>query len=1346
MAVRDIQAFMRQKALLFDPNLDVSPGSPFDVRVIQPLVRRLGTDPFTVDVTTFINERMAQAFPDLALSEGDALTDLLAKPASLLFDPLVRETRRVARTQSFQDPASLTEEEADALGANFYSPRRVGNLSRGRGRILFAQPQSVAVSPVNFFTSRDGLRFFPQQVQAISTEAMLLNVDAEGLYYFDVNLVAERAGSSYNIGPNQLVAVANVPAATRVVNLTRFQYGEDEETPEEYIGRIGQELGEKSLVTLRGIAGKLTTDFPEVRRLNVVGFNDPEMQRDVLRGGGLGAIVAAGVSGVAVADTSSAALTRRFYTDEVDFESVVLGEETAYVLTVFGAFGSVVAARDLDVLEVVGTHEVDVASQAMTIGSTDLRWTLRKKELTLSTIPGGILFPDGSNGEVAIENDVVHVGGAYDVHVRGSSFDELVLAVDDITDDRSSLAGTDLVPEGSNDAWVSIPGLVYGSDFEAGDATYEKLLDAAKYAHSLRILTGSNAGTYRVQEVLLSLALPVVIVLDRDLVAPAASGEASWQIVDDIDIDLLEPKLTRIQDSDLRTVQGTNVVSTASGTDFSALGVAQGDVLRILSGPDAGDYRVTASPQAPSFDKLELGSDLTRSLSDLDYVVFRPNAGGGLGLPLVRVKSVGILDASGQPIGSSVPRADPIGVVTRSFQNPARGVKHDLTDVRLGLVTQASSAFAVSPGTTLELVVGSSIVSIALTVLNPDAAQLAADISNQVFLVSGFPEIATVVGGNRVGFRPIRGGVLVVGGTARLALFGTNDLQTSGDIRSADVEALGGWDALNPFVDFDTGLDTAQVVGGPNEGFHGGPFTVSQSYSGLSDSLALLVNDSRTAIGFRNFSPQVGQRVQLGSRSLGSARMYFLDPTSIELDSNAVFELDTGASILKFFPDPTLSYQKVPALPGGDQPFDAETTTGSNVLSSPSQDFVLDGIQVGDRVTLNNTPLTGTVALPDPVPNVVGAQQKTLVLSVDGGPDRALAFVRDDTSIPATHITRSGLVSQINSALGEEVCSLTAGNQLTFMTDRDLVIRAAGTINASILGTVAGTAGSSFVLQDQSNASPHAGSYIVTAVQPQALTVTPPFPSSTPYLAATVSSQSYRVDRMGLQRCTTGVMAGNEAEADLFYFDVELVSEGTGDVYNVEAGLDMTVSGYRSDGYRVTTDNPDLSFSTEEQPRLVISRTVLDPGVDDSPRNATQMSGQNIHITYERSNLVRDIQSYLASDTERVVCASPLSRHLIPHFVRFDVTYRGGANESVVVPELEELISGLFPFDALESSDIQKVLLDRGAVSVTNPINILAVVHNRDRTVTLARSQDALTTGRLAAFIPDVLNVTRSTG
>lgn len=1345
MALRDTETFIREAAALYDPNIDVTPGSPFDVRVTQPLVRRLGNDPFTVDLSTFLSDRLAQAFPDLATSEVDVVADLLVKPVTVLWDPVVREVKRIDNL-SFRDPSRLSRDEADALGANYFAPRRLGSFSRGVIRLFFTSPQNVSITPVNFFESKGGLIFFPTEVQSIRTQEMILNLSEDGLYYFDVNVIAEKTGAAYDIGPNEIGSVANLPAAVRVKNLRRFGSGENEENVAEYIGRVEQSLSERSLVTLRGIAAKTLNAFPEINRLNVVGFNDPEMQRDIIKGGGLGEIVAAGVEGVPVPDGEGKLRTRRFsVADDVDFFALISGEPSSWVLTVFQAFGAVPIARDLTVRTVISSTELDTEEQLFFYSLTLRSWTLRKRELTLSDIPGGILFPNGQNGTVTIPDGQVHIGGTYDVHVRGSGFEESTIAIDNVTDDEPLFRGSEL--EIATGPVIRLNDLVLDGTYVVDDSTYTTLQNSAFYGYSLQIIDGVDAGIYRILEVVQATGQPPELTVDPSPTNPGATLYR-WRLFDAINVDLVNPKETRLEGEDLRTVQGTNIVDTASGLNLNDYGVTEGDTLRIVDGPDEGDFTITANPLAPSFDKLQLDRTVTQSRSALRFVIFRPNEGGGVQRPLIRITKVEILDSSNQPIGSTVPFAKPVDIQTRAFQNPARGVKHDIRDARLGLLSrEADNGFflGATAGSTLIFNVNGVQHTFALPTNDPPVDTLVSQINTAMFALAGVWQFAVNVTRDYLGIRPVYADVALVGGTARTAIFGNDEYRSVRDIRSEVIDEVG-WGSLSPEIDTVSRLDVVQVLDGNNVDYYEAPFFIDLnmglSFPFTDPSTALVVSESA---GFNGFAPEVVRHVQIGARSLGSARVYFLEPTAFEVDDDSRFHITTSDGELVFLPDPTLVYQRIPALPSGEVPTDGSSTASGTVFTAASQDFIKSALRVGDNLEIENHPIAGSIVLPNPVTNLVNT---TLIFSLDGGPDRTLTFIRDDSSLPPGHVSRDGVIDQINAAAGEEICRLTGSNTLEFETFRDLVIRRTGTANSVILGDVAGTAPvQGFSTQDQSNLSPHEGKYkIIGFPAADQVSVSPAFPdaASTVPFSSPITRQTFRVTRQGVQRTTASSMVDNAAEAGLYYFDVELISLGTGDQWNIDRGLQMTVSGTRSDGYYLTSGDSNTTFSSIEEIGLVLSRSILENGVDDDPQNATQLSGQNIQITYERAPLVNDLQSFIGSDVERVVCSSPLGRHLLPHFVRFDVNYFGGSREGVVTPEVEQYVRDLFPQNVLESSDVQKIILNRGATSITNPIDLIALVHYTDRTVYAARSQNGLTTGRLAAFIPDRINIKRS--
>lgn len=1330
MALLDLQAFLQQCAASFDENLDVSSGSPFDTQVIQPTLRRLGTDPFTVDLSTFLSDRLRQAFPDMATDEGDALTDLLVKPATLLWDPFVREVFRIRNSLSFKDPTTLTTDEAEALGANLFSDRNTGDFAKGTGRMYFTQPRTVTVSPINFFTSKTGLHFFPDGTQAITPAEMLLNQDGS-LYFFDVNLVAEGPGTTYNLGPNELINVANMEGTAKVTNLRRFQSGVDEETSAAYVGRTQQSLTERSMVTLRGIGARVPAAFPAVTRIAVVGFGDPEMQRDVIRGGGLGAVLAGGVLGQTLLDGDGKPNTRRFQALDagVDFTALITdGSASSYVLTVFSSFSGPPIVRDLVISRVLSASTVDVESQELLPSYVGRSWTLRKEELTLSGIPGGILFPDTAEGTVTIPDNEVHIGGQYDVSVRGAGFDEATLVLENLTDSQPAAAGVKLNMGFSTVGEVTLGDLVLGTTYAVGDSVYQALADARQLGYTLQIVDGPNAGDYRVINLLQVTGSSPEVFLDTAI--PVTTGNYRWRLVDIIDVDLVDPRDTRVSGSDLQSVQNTNVLTTASGIDLLALGVSVNDTLRIYDGINAGDYSVLA---VPAFNRVLTDRNMLATNTSLNYEIFKKNAGGGVQLPLVRITKVELLDTTGQPVGSVVPYARPIDVQSRAFENPGRGVKADVTDAVLGIVSQPpTGGIFVIGGLDLyvefySLVTGYPTIHVVFSAGTKTAAQVVAEINAAAASVlSANVVLAVVVGADRVGIVPIDPYTVVRTGSAMVGMFGDAQPRTTSDVRSSTA-----WAAVTPAINQDD-LDVVQVLDGVQVGFYGSLSfgTNAPVPAGTADYTGLFSGDA--ALGtYASFAPEVGRHVQVGSRSIGSARCYFLEPTSIEFNRSSFFSavLPDGSGV-RFFPDPTLNAVRIPPPPTSVRPKDGSSVNASLVgqLSSASQDFILSNVVRGDLLLLKYVPIIGTVALPDPV---AALALKSIVLSLDGGPDQAIMFSTDLTGFPAD-VSRSGAVSQINTAVGRTVAKLGPTSLIELEADVSIIVRSTGSANA-LLGLS--------TLVDMSNISPHAGSYTVLHVTPSTLSVSPAFSD-----VLTISRESFEVQRPGTQRVSSTKMNANVAEAGLYYFDVELVSEGTGDLYNIDSAQQLLASGYRSDGYYLTTDDANLTFSPVERPRLHVSRSILEVGVSDDPRNATQLSGQNLELTYDRATLVSDVQNFASGETERVVCANPLSRHLVPHFVRFDFEYVGGSRADLVSDDINTYINDLYPADFLESSDLVGLATQRGATSVRSPIDLVAVVHQYDRSVQAQRSQNALNTGRLAAFVPDVININRRSG
>lgn len=1297
MSISDLRAFLQERLQAFDPSIDVSAGSSADMQIIQPLLQRLGPDPFSSDFATFALTKLQQEYPDMAIREGDAITDLVIKPFSVLLEPIVREITQVKKAQSLIDPTTLTVEEATALGANLIVSPRTGDTAKGTARLYFAQPQNISVTPSNFVTSKTGLHFFPTDIQSISTSEMLLNTEGS-LYYFDISLVAEAAGSEYNIGKDELISIANIASAVRIFNSREFSSGLPAETAVEFIGRANQELSERSLVTLRGIAAKISNEYPDVTRLGVVGFGDSEMQRDVIEGGGFGPIRASGSAGVTLLDGDNKTYTRRIQLDANLYE--LLGppgqDYSDWYLTVSDL--SVQAGiHDFQVRTVVSDTILDLEEQVLSPPALGIEptswWTLRKKEVTLSSIPGGIVLPDESGNTSA---KAVHVGGATDIVVRGDSTPARTLLIDVANDSNPILSGLELHLSGGGD--IFLPEYTLNVTYTDVDPAYEAFSKAREYGLQILDDAGIVSGIYRVLHVHQVDGIPVIMTLYPS--PPEPNGyqqmEFKWKLLDTLQVDLVEPKDIRVSGIDLKSIMGQDYVESALMTDFQVAGVSAGDVLRINNGPDKGDYSVL-SVIGNFHTRVLLDRALGFSNSNLSYSIFRSNTDGGVERPVVRVTGVELLDTTKQATGIDIPYAKAIDARTTAFWNSGHGLEVDVTDGLLGLISIEIEPAGISGLSGTNLVIGdpgSTGFSVTFVAADPWTLD---DIVARINEVAG-RRLAYKIG-KRFGILHL-GVVTVLSGTAPVAtLF--EGVTASNQLRSPTAT----WPTVGKY-------SAVQTLDGADIGFYD-----------------ITVREDDYLTTEHNFYPAEGVRVQVGTRSTGSARVYFLNPTSATFDYETKFFTESG---LEYFVD-KLDYRKLPPLPNGD-PLTDGSTSGAT-FTSASSDFLKSGVVEGDHLVIKYIPNKGIVALTDPVPNL---HTKNIILSINGGPNKSIALMHDSNSIAATAVTRKGVVDQINLAVGMEVCYLSDDNHLVFDADASIIIRKSGSANTDL--------GFTTLLDENNDApDPNKGTYVIWSIDSPTQVTLRGLDGSTPSFLLW-EQQRFDVISPNIQRIVSTSMANNVTSDGLYYFDVELVSKGVGDLWNIPAGTKLVGSGYKSDGYWLTTSDSNLSFSTEESLTLNLSRSIIELGASDDLRNAIQLSGQRLKVSYDASPLVGDVQAYISAETERVVNSSSLARHLTPHFVRMFVEYFSGASESDIQNDIESIIKALYPHESLRASAIQKLMSNRGATAITNPIELIALVHNRDRSIAVERSYDKLNTGRLAAFIPDVLSLVRRVG
>lgn len=1324
MSLQETRVFLEELLQRYDPNLDLSDGSRAQAELIEPILTRVGPDPIDEDMVTFIRTRIQQKHPELAITEADELTDLLIQPMRVLLEPLTREIKLVKLRSSLRNIDSLSDDEVDSLMGNFFEARQAGGYATGTLRAYFAQPQTISITMVHIATSKSALRYVPSRPQQITADQMLLNVEGSE-YYVDFNYVAENRGDEYNVDAGEIASIANLPTATRVKNTRRFSNGVAREDNTEFVARVQESTSDRTMVTRPGIIGTLGRNFPDLRRVFEVGYGEAEMERDVVQGGGLGPIPANDVYGAFYgvgepvddldADATSPILSASAGNFVSRLGAIASVPDGWYVSLVYiHPTGSVLKVLDAQILEVLSNTQILLDHEMpLTLAASSVTWALRRKEITISNIPGGIVLTDSTDGTLAIRSDEIHIGGKTDIYVVGG-VEEASTQITGLSDASPIARGFTAQTQGSTGGSED---LVIVSDIAS------ELQDLVTAGMSFVLTEGVDIGSYRILEVLTS---PWRVRLDTEMTG--TQGSLTWKIVDEIDVDLITPKDILLEGDDAVVAADSPVITTSGGTNFIDAGVRPGDVI-FIDDDNGGDFRVEEVTVAA----LTVTPTPTRALPGASYEVSRRSP--GLLTPIVHVRTLELLDTAGAPNGTTIPYRDPVLVRSNAFQNEGTSYLYDGPALS-GLVSAGFASTLATSGLTIQweirdldrgwdAAIASGTFTFGVTGVQT-AAQIAAQITaHATFVSQGTRAVALSYGGlNYVGISsPYR--FKIVGGSA-LSVLGLVSGWTNCQIRG--VTTVDAFETLKA-----RSGDVIEYVEGSNAGLTSRVIEDPANASGLLLLGTGSVGPAGTSALFEStaLNPEAGGRVRLGRPSVGSVRVYFLSPTSAEFGSDTRFSVEVGGQELVYRPDPENTRTVIPAPPLTTLPSTGSTNDGTDTLADTSANFLLQGIRVGDLLDVLYVPIVGTSPLS--AVGTIAVAGLTLILRFDEDSYLTVSF--------PYAMSRDDIVAYIDEQLGVEIASIESGGALQLQSSRRIEI----SLNSTALGVL--------FLSDMTNDHPAKGTYIIGAVTSATvltMAAATPFSSS---VGVTADTQ-YRI-RRNVQRISSTEMNLNLDASGLYYVDVEAISLAPGDRHNIKNDLDLTVTGHYADGYRLSTPNSTTTYSRAEELSAEISRTILLVGSSDSPEEYVQLSGQNVQVSYRRSPVVDEVQSFCNSVFRRVLCSDILVRHMLPNYVSMNWYYVGGASDPTMKRAISDYLDTLESDAELEVQDLTELLRRRQATSVFTPDTssstgrraplLLVVRHAIDRTISAVLVDDVIASVRTQYYTTEQLNLRRVT-
>lgn len=243
----------------------------------------------TLPVTDLIVQQLLEFDPNFEVGAGTALSGLMIEPMSVVLQPVVDELTVAQASKSIltilesSDPDAFPEDLVDALASNEFVERQPGQIFSDVERLKFFSPQAFsAPKGTLIWRGPAGQRYTNSEAVSITKAEMALNQEAS-LYFIDIPILALEEGSSFNVAAGSITAMEAEPAGVAsMTNRFGSAVGRDRETNTELIGRIKVAVTVRALVTGRGIVVTLTENFTSIVEITPIGFQDPEMMRDIV--------------------------------------------------------------------------------------------------------------------------------------------------------------------------------------------------------------------------------------------------------------------------------------------------------------------------------------------------------------------------------------------------------------------------------------------------------------------------------------------------------------------------------------------------------------------------------------------------------------------------------------------------------------------------------------------------------------------------------------------------------------------------------------------------------------------------------------------------------------------------------------------------------------------------------------------------------------------------------------------------------------------------------------------------------------------------------------------------------
>lgn len=225
-----------------------------------------------LDLADIIAQYISEEYPDLDVTKGSAIYNLVIKPATLGYALISHQSNltKDATTLLGKTETDDDKEVVDNILANYFIERQTGIKARGLINITLVNDLNTSILSTTVFTAND-FNYFPiQDYDYTQGNNAVITIEIE----------AEETGAQYIVEAGTVMENNHFNIDTAIAPV-KISNGSDEETNLSLLERAELTFSNRSFANKKSIERVLSEEFTGIKYIDIEGFGDVGQERDI---------------------------------------------------------------------------------------------------------------------------------------------------------------------------------------------------------------------------------------------------------------------------------------------------------------------------------------------------------------------------------------------------------------------------------------------------------------------------------------------------------------------------------------------------------------------------------------------------------------------------------------------------------------------------------------------------------------------------------------------------------------------------------------------------------------------------------------------------------------------------------------------------------------------------------------------------------------------------------------------------------------------------------------------------------------------------------------------------------